>query len=104
MQDQDEGQSVIYEDEKKLLQRYVQIFSLKERVLCSLLVNRVELNLHICRRRSSSRVGDTPRPPRPILHILSGAGAGAMAAIATCPLDVVKTRMQVWSHHALCLR
>ncbi|KJE97291.1 substrate carrier family protein [Capsaspora owczarzaki ATCC 30864] len=36
-------------------------------------------------------------PARTAAHILSGAGSGAVAALVTTPLDVIKTRMQVSS-------
>eukprot|EP01134_Creolimax_fragrantissima_P004770 CFRG4770T1 len=37
---------------------------------------------------------DDPPKVRPLIHILSGASAGAVASVTTMPLDVVKTRMQ----------
>eukprot|EP00123_Amoebidium_parasiticum_P000907 comp11832_c1_seq1/m.6461 comp11832_c1_seq1/g.6461 ORF comp11832_c1_seq1/g.6461 comp11832_c1_seq1/m.6461 type:complete len:323 (-) comp11832_c1_seq1:644-1612(-) len=46
------------------------------------------------RASEPATVEEDAAQPRALLHILSGAGAGAVSSVLTCPLDVIKTRMQ----------
>eukprot|EP01117_Protostelium_nocturnum_P002682 TRINITY_DN1350_c0_g1_i1.p1 TRINITY_DN1350_c0_g1~~TRINITY_DN1350_c0_g1_i1.p1 ORF type:complete len:310 (-),score=58.79 TRINITY_DN1350_c0_g1_i1:150-1079(-) len=44
---------------------------------------------------TETKMKPPPERKNPILHGLAGAGAGGIAALITCPLDVIKTLLQV---------
>jgi solute carrier family 25 protein 33/36 len=46
-------------------------------------------------RRNEKRIVETPKlGSRPWLHFIAGGVSGTVGAVLTCPLEVVKTRMQ----------
>ena len=50
----------------------------------------------------STTTNEKPKPkPKPWVHFVAGGIGGTVGAVVTCPLDVVKTRLQSDVYHSM---